>query len=79
MTEKMGKMENRVLEIDPEIEATLQPQECPVCGFENNVIVSETHRYAADGVMNGVRYQVVEVTTTVCQQCGTAFLSKKYL
>ncbi|MDR1140135.1 MAG: hypothetical protein LBL62_00480 [Planctomycetaceae bacterium] len=71
-------MEN-TLEIEPEIEATLQPRECPKCGFLNNVVVSKTRFYADSGVVNGKPYQVVKEITTVCMECGTQYIRKEYL
>ncbi|MDR2704309.1 MAG: hypothetical protein LBC02_00880 [Planctomycetaceae bacterium] len=66
------------LDVAPEIEATLKPEQCPKCGFVNNVRVTKTHFYAEDGVMNGVSYQLVEAITIVCQECGTQYIQKKY-
>jgi predicted Zn-ribbon and HTH transcriptional regulator len=70
-------MEN-TLEIEPEIDITLKPHQCPKCGFVNNVEVVEIKRYADSGVMHGKPYQVVEVITTVCQSCGTQYATKNY-
>jgi hypothetical protein len=80
MTKKLEKPEN-VLEIDPEIEATLQPHQCPQCGYVNSLNADyspEIRRNAESGVMNGKPYQIVEVITTVCQQCGTCYTIKNY-
>jgi phage FluMu protein Com len=69
----------KILEIAPEIEATLRQGECPKCGFVNNIEVAEIHHYADSGVMNGVPYQVVEVKTISCQNCGQKYTRKSYI
>jgi hypothetical protein len=71
----------KTLEIDQEIEATLDPCQCPVCGNVNNLNAeySDVYRITENGVMNGKPYQIVEIVTTVCQQCGTPYKLKNYV
>jgi hypothetical protein len=71
----------QTLEINQEVEAVLEPHQCPVCHYVNglNAEYSESHRCAETGVMNGKPYQVVETITTACQQCGTIYNIRNYL
>ncbi|MDR3199306.1 MAG: hypothetical protein LBU34_15670 [Planctomycetaceae bacterium] len=71
----------KILESIHEIEAILDPHQCPNCKHINglNAEYSDCFRLVECGVMNGKPYQVVEVVTTTCQKCGTTYNIKNYV
>jgi hypothetical protein len=70
-----------ILEIEPEIEAVLDPHQCPNCKHINglNAEYSNCFRQIESGVTNGKPYQVVEIVTTTCQKCGTTYNIRNYV